>query len=671
MSEANVPNPQGSQSTPSAFSQKKALARPIKRGSTADQLGEQPVNRLPLDASQIFDASALDEDAFEESQEEIQKATQKESQPDTNSMTDLMTDSMHPSLADNRSSIAAWSTGDKLAGEKLAGEKSAGEPPQGSTLQGDPPQPELPNLAALITLIQELNQCNSGLMDRVTQLEEALECSQSALQAEVGRTQDVQTAYNSQDWAAVQEQITTLFNQLEFAHQTNQRQQILIETLTGQLENSQERVAELEREAALLQQRHDDQIQLLQKAENTSRDLQARLQRQQRYTLQFKAALEKSLDMPSPQYEMVSVTPEVPIAPAETPFPKVPRIQPWSAQTHASAKASTWMKLQNVELSPVLEPSSSEPSSSEPSIPTEIPESISAQLSRLDDRPATSHLNLPSFGMPLLQVTDAAGDNPLAKELEQQVQQLTTDPELKQQLDAAVKPLADMLAEALLSDRLADGLANSPPVEPAVEPSAAFSATSDASSAEEVLSSVMADAEDALWQDLARLIDVSTEDVVKASLSGDIAAFESIDFGALVDSTTNMNEVEPVSQLGASSRPIEPPQAATMPTATHPSADPQKAETAANRVVVPPIIRRIAQVGSPEHQSVQEPVLRSAPSAAQPATQPAISSDLTDQEECIPALANSSWPSPIVYPLRPTKKRQSLAMVDLPTFPQG
>ena len=33
-------------------------------------------------------------------------------------------------------------------------------------------------------------------------------------------------------------------------------------------------------------------------------------------------------------------------------------------------------------------------------------------------------------------------------------------------------------------------------------------------------------------------------------------------------------------------------------------------------------------------------------------------------------LPQSNWPSPVLYPLRPPKKRQSLASIDLPSFPR-
>ncbi len=613
MSEANTPfNPQG-QSESEVQSAESGRQIPTKNLKGAKMTNPASPGRLPLDAHQIFDASTLD-DAFEDGSPALPEAAIPTEVP-------TLTNAA-PVVPNNLVSIAAWSQ---------------------ETVQ----PPESPNLPDLIALIQELNQCNGALMDRVAQLEEALEYSQSALQAEVGRTQDVQTAYNAQDWTAVQEQITTLFNQLEFAHQTNQRQQILVETVTGQLESSQERVAELEREAALLQQRYNEQTQALQKSENTCRDLQARLQRQQRYTLQFKAALEKSLEVPTPQYEVPAIAPEVPVAITEAPFPKVQRIQPWSAQTHTSAKASAWMKVQNLEVPPQEEPIAE--SNQEPSKPqVEAPERLQ-----------TTHLNLPAFGMPLLQVNSAdeadSSTSPAAidRSIEEQVQRLTTDPALKQQLDDAVKPLADMLAEALLADQQPTVAVN-PPANRSTE--AASSPTSDS----DPLASVMADAEDALWQDLARLIDVSTEDVVKASLSGDLAAFESIDFAAIqanppvsAQVTTPEEPAIPRQNPPAQKRPVAQTEASvTHAPVAHTASTSAKTPDLklADAAAVAPLIRKMAQAqaGSTGEQ------------ADDPSTQ-----------GFIPALENSSWPSPVVYPLRPTKKRQSLAMVDLPTFPQG
>src|SRR4028119_216681 len=148
-------------------------------------------------------------------------------------------------------------------------------------------------------LAQKMRQRNRRLLDQVNQLRAALKQKQEALNAEVTRSQQRETQFTQQteELNTLHEQLARLFNALESSHQASQRQQILIETLSEQLQSSQERIAQLERECALTQQRHNEQSHQLLQAANTCRELRTRLQRQQQQTLQFKAALEKSLEM--------------------------------------------------------------------------------------------------------------------------------------------------------------------------------------------------------------------------------------------------------------------------------------------------------------------------------------------------------------------------------------
>lgn len=506
-------------------------------------------------------------------------------------------------------------------------------------------QTEPPDLADLISLIQELNQCNSILLDRVSQLEEALERSHTSLHLEVAPS-----TRGSSLPEDTPEPTSPLLNQLEFAHQTNQRQQILIDTLTGQLDSSQERVAQLEREAALLQQRYNEQSQLLSQSESACRDLQARLQRQQRYTLQFKAALERCLEVPAPQYEMGVEISTSPAAIPETSFaPRAQRIQPWSSHSAFSSRRFTWMNIGLDESEQSLDLTTPEsnavPESIEPIAPAELPQLASSKL---------ANLKLPSFQLPAVPSDSNAVDGPdgaadLAfSEAEQQALRpvsynlgnpsLAADPGLMRKLDEAVQPLADLLADAMLGE--ADSLKVNDSYRSATAP--ILPQTDQASGvtdAETLLQATMADAEDALWQDLARLIDVSTEDIVKASLSGDFSAFESLDFEALQPDAPEVPSAQAV--------PVTPP-------ATAPAAQGKSART---RDILPP--PGVTSWDSPSPIAVG---LSEAALAAASGTTPAAE---------IPALQQgSSWPSPIVYPLRPTKKRQSLAMVDLPTFRQ-
>jgi len=188
------------------------------------------------------------------------------------------------------------------------------EPPAHSSPPVQPPAPE-----ALIALIQDANQRNHLLLNRITELEGALEESRHALQSEMDRVfgdEDEAIATSSNGEAA--QQVNYLLNQLEFVQQTTQRQEILIETLTEQLQTSQERVSQIERDYQGLQAQTQESTDEVQQARGRCRELQARLQRQQRYTLQFKAALEKCLEVPPPSYETSFTASAVQDSPSNT-----------------------------------------------------------------------------------------------------------------------------------------------------------------------------------------------------------------------------------------------------------------------------------------------------------------------------------------------------------------
>ncbi len=222
---------------------------------------------------------------------------------------------------------------------------SAPDSPTGSVDAAEPAPEDL------VQLIQDLNQCNDALLLRVTELEEALERSQVALQSEIERTQE--RTQNSPGRlpmevtpGPVQQQIAQLLSELDIANDGLRRTTIHNETLQAELEVNQQRVAQLERECTLLQQRFGEKNTALHQAEATCRDLKARLHRQQRYTLQFKAALEKCLNMtpaaasapvPGPtaiQGQLLSPVLEEPGQPVA--MPRSQQIQPWSAGNRAT-----------------------------------------------------------------------------------------------------------------------------------------------------------------------------------------------------------------------------------------------------------------------------------------------------------------------------------------------
>ena len=525
-----------------------------------------------------------------------------------------------------------------------------------------PPEPADVDVTDLISLIQELNQCNSILLDRVSQLEEALESSQVALQAEVGRSQD--GAEPLADPSAPPEAIVSLFNQLEFAHQANQRQQILIETLTGQLESSQERVAELERESALIQQRYSEQVQVLAQTESSNRDLQARLHRQQRYTLQFKTALEKCLEVPTPQYDLGAEAMAEAIM-GDNPFLlKTQKIQPWSAQTdtiQTDAIAPPWMKLSGLIELDGLKEDAIEPEAS-PLAPISSGVAVSSSKLPLAELPSLE-TDLPSL--------DAVSSIPAQDLLvQQQIMQILPDllaiersevsHELSREANLDTTDLDTTDLDTTSSDNKREAIAALPNFEalpqtvmavPPVEPAA--KAEMQSAVPEGVKPDVMssspqdvgldsAEGEDALWQDLARLIEVSTEDMVRASLSGDFSAFESINFDALPH-----NEPMPVLLQSIQIQPS---------TAQHSPAQPiQSQPSQAQPSQVQPSQADLRSAAASELQDIEVPLDLKEPDAE------------TEEKSFIPALSQPSWPSPVVYPLRSTKKPRSSG-VDLPSF---
>ncbi|GAP95727.1 hypothetical protein [Leptolyngbya sp. NIES-2104] len=157
---------------------------------------------------------------------------------------------------------------------------------------------------------------------------QALDASRQRLQ-----DQEAQIAQHLEAIATTQAEVAQLNQTLEQAHQAQQKQQILIETLTAQLETSQAQVAQLERDCALTKQKYDQQIQDLRQSENACRDLRSRLHRQQQYTLQFKAALEKCLDVTATQKIEESVDQAISEDESRSEsigFVRAQPVQPWS-----------------------------------------------------------------------------------------------------------------------------------------------------------------------------------------------------------------------------------------------------------------------------------------------------------------------------------------------------
>ena len=198
-------------------------------------------------------------------------------------------------------------------------------------------------------LIKALHACNRDLIDRIAELSEQLEdCHQQLREQKTNYHQQLQ------ELDFTRAQVNRLFQKLDVANRVIRQQQVLVENLTQQWDTSQTRMAKMERECAMTRQSYNEQSHELVQAQNTCRELRSRLQRQQRYTLQFKAALERSLEVresgmsPNPELMVDSPSLEMDGADNELLSPsfvihgqmnlsKASPVQPWSAQLQDSS----------------------------------------------------------------------------------------------------------------------------------------------------------------------------------------------------------------------------------------------------------------------------------------------------------------------------------------------
>ncbi|EDX85395.1 hypothetical protein S7335_3096 [Synechococcus sp. PCC 7335] len=261
----------------------------------------------------------------------------------------------------------------------------------------------------LLTLIHNLNECNDVLLSKASKLETALKASQQSVHSMVeGETVsqeklaeqlsdqpvDAEQTEPTGPAPTMQQQVARLARQLATERETLQRQQLIQETIQAELDDAHARIHQLERECALVTQQHADEAQARIKSDTINRDLRSRLQRQQRYTLQFKAALEKSLSVKaSPTVTASTASPpwfDEPNESSSVSMPRAERIVPWTAVGRASftdidPHLESLIRGQKGE-SPIdsnaLEASCSEISSLNTCLETELERSSSATITK-------------------------------------------------------------------------------------------------------------------------------------------------------------------------------------------------------------------------------------------------------------------------------------------------
>jgi chromosome segregation ATPase len=252
-------------------------------------------------------------------------------------------------------------------------------------------------------LAHKLREHNRKLLKKVFQLEQTLAETDSQLKQHLDRSQHREILVEQQAKAIkeFQEQIANLSEDIEESERETKTQQILIETLSKQLEVAQQQTAQLERECALLQESHNQKTYELIAQGQQTQELHSRLSRQQRYTLQYKAALDRYLNNITdaealPTLESSEIPPEIKNQP----------IQAWSSVAVSSnSELVTDKKINLPKTNPALisdrhrlqEKSKSQ---SDSAANTEWPAPDIAKIRQEQKRQSLAAVDLPRFPRP-------------------------------------------------------------------------------------------------------------------------------------------------------------------------------------------------------------------------------------------------------------------------------
>lgn len=183
-------------------------------------------------------------------------------------------------------------------------------------------------------LARKLRGQNQELLETVVQLESALANSRQQLRDQIRRSRKAELQK-----IEPQEENSHLLEQLKASQDNNQRQKGQIETLIQQLNTIQQQFAQLERECALIKEEFQDKNNQLIITQRQAGELQTRLHRQQRYTLQYKAALDECLGNCARKAQ--TQTPAISESGGATLDPKIIPIQPWSNQDQSPSESES------------------------------------------------------------------------------------------------------------------------------------------------------------------------------------------------------------------------------------------------------------------------------------------------------------------------------------------
>jgi hypothetical protein len=186
-----------------------------------------------------------------------------------------------------------------------------------------------PEVSTVSVLTPTLLVEHQDLLQEISVYKQALSEAERQLEGQARRSQstDQLIAQQAEELSKVQEHLAYTVAEFQVYQEESQRQQFQVEILAEKSAASQARTAELERECSLLQEACEEKGHQIKLLGQQLEEVRARLQRQQRYAIQYKTALEQCLAMPN-------LNPSSDIAHAIASLTgQVTPIQPWSAQT--------------------------------------------------------------------------------------------------------------------------------------------------------------------------------------------------------------------------------------------------------------------------------------------------------------------------------------------------
>ncbi len=251
--------------------------------------------------------------------------------------------------------------------------------------------PELPSPLTPPLLLEHEN-----LNQEIEVYKQALQEVERQLEGKERRSQSTDQLIEQQaeELSKIQEHLAYTVAELQVHQEEAQRQQLQLETVAEKLALSQSQVAQLERDCSLLKETCQEKTEQVRLLEQQVEELRVRLQRQQRYSIQYKTALEQCLATPN-------FSPSSDVAHAIASLTgQTTTIQPWSSQP-LTEESATFKAKDNVGLKAQPHPDEVTVSRSEPlgnpelasvnqvpvetpqSVPTEaIPEPVLAQVSQ-------------------------------------------------------------------------------------------------------------------------------------------------------------------------------------------------------------------------------------------------------------------------------------------------